>query len=208
MPYFGTKSIGPPPQPVSITQSYRRSSHVISGHRVCGGPFRIGKALPHKTLRLQGCSFRLRPPRALHLRYTQQRFVRRRILPRRHSAPEAHAPYASKARQRSRTCSASAILHRRPTFLFCAHIPCGLAIRRVIVIGNRARRAHVRMAPGVECRLRTKGESNMTDNREMWQSLGMDLETHDQLCVVRSLACSMPRKPKTAFPFLAKIACS
>lgn len=32
------------------------------GHRVCGGPFRIGKALPYKTLRLQGCSFRLRPP--------------------------------------------------------------------------------------------------------------------------------------------------
>ena len=57
-------------------------------------------------------------PFALHWRYTQQRFVRRRILPRRHSAPEAHAPYASKARQRSRTCSASAILHRRPTFLF------------------------------------------------------------------------------------------
>ena len=24
----------------------------------------------------------------------------------------------------------------------------------------------------------------MADNREMWQSLGMDLETHDQLCVV------------------------
>ena len=48
----------------------------------------------------------------------------------------------------------------------------------------------------------------MTDNREMWQSLGMDLETHDQLCAVRSLACSMPRKPKTAFPFLAKIVCS
>ena len=22
----------------------------------------------------------------------------------------------------------------------------------------------------------------MADNREMWQSLGMDLETHDQLC--------------------------
>lgn len=96
-------------------------------------------------------------PRALHLRYTQQRFVRRRILPRRHSAPEAHAPYASKARQRSRTCSASAILHRRSTFLFCTLIPYGLAIRRVIVIGNRARRAHVRMAPGVGCRLRTKG---------------------------------------------------
>lgn len=57
-------------------------------------------------------------PRALHWRYTQQRFVRRRILPRRHSALEAYAPYASKARQRSRTCSASAILHRCPTFLF------------------------------------------------------------------------------------------
>lgn len=40
------------------------------------------------------------------------------------------------------------------------------------------------MAPGVGCRLRTKGESNMADNREMWQSLGMDLETHDQLCAV------------------------
>ena len=25
----------------------------------------------------------------------------------------------------------------------------------------------------------------MADNREMWQSLNMDLETHDQLCVVR-----------------------
>ena len=24
----------------------------------------------------------------------------------------------------------------------------------------------------------------MADNREMWQSLGMDLETHDQLCAV------------------------
>lgn len=64
MPYFGAKSIGPSPRPVPTTQSYCRSSHVISGHRVCGGPFRIGKALPHKTLRLQGCSFRLRPPRA------------------------------------------------------------------------------------------------------------------------------------------------
>ena len=32
----------------------------------------------------------------------------------------------------------------------------------------------------------------------------MDLETHDQLCAVRSPACSMPRKPKTAFPFLPK----
>ena len=48
----------------------------------------------------------------------------------------------------------------------------------------------------------------MADNREMWQSLGMDLETHDQLCAVRSPASSMPRKPKTAFPFLVKIACS
>ena len=66
----------------------------------------------------------------------------------------------------------------------------------------------MRMAPGVGCRLRTKGESNMADNREMWQSLGMDLETHDQLCVVRSPASSMPRKLKTAFPFLVKIACS
>ncbi len=47
----------------------------------------------------------------------------------------------------------------------------------------------------------------MADNREIWQSLGMDLETHDQLCVVRSPASSMPRKLKTAFPFLAKIAC-
>lgn len=46
----------------------------------------------------------------------------------------------------------------------------------------------------------------MADNREMWQSLSMDLETHDQLCVVRSPASSMPRKLKTAFPFLAKIA--
>ena len=36
---------------------------MLSGHRVCGGPFRIGKALPHKTLRLQGYSFRLRPAR-------------------------------------------------------------------------------------------------------------------------------------------------
>lgn len=207
MPYFGTKSIGPPPQPVSITQSYRRSSHVISGHRVCGGPFRIGKALPHKTLRLQGCSFRLRPPRATLTPYT--------ATPRSttNSAPSSFCtrsvcPYASKARQRSRICSASAILHRRSTFLFCTLIPYGLVIRRVIVIGNRARRAHVRMAPGVGCRLRTKGESNMADNREMWQSLGMDLETHDQLCAVRSPASSMPRKPKTAFPFLAKIACS
>ena len=48
----------------------------------------------------------------------------------------------------------------------------------------------------------------MADNREMWQNLGMDLETHDQLRVVRSPASSMPRKPKIAFPFLAKIACS
>lgn len=31
-------------------------------------------------------------------------------------------------------------------------------------------------------------------------------EPHDQLCVVRSPASSMPRKLKTAFPFLAKIA--
>lgn len=64
------------------------------------------------------------------------------------------------------------------------------------------------MASGVGCRLRMKGKSNMADNREMWQSLNMDLETHDQLCVVRSPASSMPRKLKTAFPFLAKIACS
>ena len=42
-------------------------------------------------------------------------------------------------------------------FFFCARIPYGLVIRRVIVIGNRTRRAHVRMALGVGCRLRTKG---------------------------------------------------
>lgn len=48
----------------------------------------------------------------------------------------------------------------------------------------------------------------MVDNREMWQSLGMDLETHDQLCAVRSPVSSMLRKLKTAFPFLAKIVCS
>lgn len=168
---------------------------------------RIDYALPYKTLRLQGCGFRSRParatltPYAVTLRSTTD-------SARRHSAREAYAPYASKARQRSRTCSAFAILHRRPTFLFCAHIPCGSVIRRVIVIGNRARRAHVHMAPGVGCRLRTKGKSNMADNREMWQSLGTDLETHDQLCVVRSPESSMPRKLKTAFPFLAKIACS
>lgn len=66
----------------------------------------------------------------------------------------------------------------------------------------------MRMASGVGCRLRTKGESNMADNREMWQSLGMDLETHDQLCVVHSPESSMPRKLKTAFLFLAKTACS
>lgn len=70
MPYFGTKSIGPTPRPVPTTQSYRRSSHAISGHRVCGGLFRIGHAFPHKNLRLQGYSFRLHPARATLTPYT------------------------------------------------------------------------------------------------------------------------------------------
>lgn len=65
MPYFGAKSIGPPP--LSQCQSRSRTADIpvgFLGHRVCGGLFRIGKALPHKTLRLQGCSFRLCPSRA------------------------------------------------------------------------------------------------------------------------------------------------
>ena len=150
------------------------------GHRVCGGPFRIGKALPYKTLRLQGCSFRLRPPRATLALYTAMlrltmnsapsSFCTRSVCP---ICLEGEATLAYLQRVR----------HSAPSLdvSFLRRIPYGLVIRRVIVIGNRARRAHVRMAPGVGCRLRTKGESNMADNREMWQSLGMDLETHDQL---------------------------
>ena len=70
MPYFGAKLMGPPPQPMSTTQSYRRSSHAISGHRVCGGLFRIGHAFLHKNLRLQGYSFRLHSARATLTLYT------------------------------------------------------------------------------------------------------------------------------------------
>ena len=61
---FAAKSTEPIQWPASATRPYRRNSCVFLGHRVCGGPFRIGRALPHKTLRLQGYSFRLRPPRA------------------------------------------------------------------------------------------------------------------------------------------------
>lgn len=70
MPYFGAKSIGPSPQPVSTTRSYCRYSCGFLGHRVCGGLFRIGHAFLHKNLRLQGYSFRLHPARATLTLYT------------------------------------------------------------------------------------------------------------------------------------------
>lgn len=70
MPYFGAKSIGPPPQPVSITQSYCRYSCEVSGPSRMRWPFRIGHAFPHKNLRLQGYSFRLHPARATLTPYT------------------------------------------------------------------------------------------------------------------------------------------
>ena len=162
----------------------------------------------HSRTKTCGYSFRLHPARATLTPYTatprsttnsaSSSFCTRSVCP---ICLEGEATLAHLQRVR----------HSAPSLdvsFFCARIPYGLAIRRVIVIGNRTRRAHVRMAPGAGCRLRTKDESNMADNREMWQSLGMDLETHDQLCAVRSPASSMPRKLKTAFPFLAKIACS
>lgn len=70
MPYFGTKSIGPP---LSQCQSRSRTADIpvgFLGHRVCGGLFRIGYAFPHKNLRLQGYSFRLHPARATLTPYT------------------------------------------------------------------------------------------------------------------------------------------
>lgn len=70
MPYFGAKSIGPTPRPVSTTRSYCRYSCGFLGHRVCGGLFRIGHAFPHKNFRLQGYSFRLHPARATLTLYT------------------------------------------------------------------------------------------------------------------------------------------
>ena len=39
MPYFGAKSIGPPPQSVSTTQSYRRYSCGVSGSSRMRWPF-------------------------------------------------------------------------------------------------------------------------------------------------------------------------
>ena len=71
MPYFGAKSIGPPP--LSQCQSRSRTADIpvgFLGHRVCGGLFRIGHAFPHKNLRLQGYSFRLHPARATLTSYT------------------------------------------------------------------------------------------------------------------------------------------
>lgn len=70
MPYFGAKSIG---RFLGQCQPRSRIAGIpvgFLGHRVCGGLFRIGKALPYKTLRLQGCSFRSRLPRATLTPYT------------------------------------------------------------------------------------------------------------------------------------------
>lgn len=70
MPYFGAKSIGPPPS-VSVSHAVVLQMLLgVLGHRVCGGLFRIGYAFPHKSLRLQGCSFRLHLARATLTPYT------------------------------------------------------------------------------------------------------------------------------------------
>lgn len=60
-------------RPLSQCQSRSRTADIpvgFLGHRVCGGLFRIGHALPHKNLRLQGYSFRLHPARATLTPYT------------------------------------------------------------------------------------------------------------------------------------------
>ena len=65
MPYFGAKSIGPPPQPMSTTQSYCRYSCEVSGPSRMRWPFRIGHAFPHK---ISACRViaSVCIPRALH----------------------------------------------------------------------------------------------------------------------------------------------
>ena len=207
MPYFGAKSIG---RFLSQCQSRSRTADIpvgFLGHRVCGGLFRIGHAFPHKNLRLQGYSFRLHPARATLTPYT--------------------------ATPRSTTNSASSSFCARSVCPICLEGEATLAyLQRVrhsapsldvsflhpysLWVGDSSRDSYWKPNAKGACAYGPKGgmppshegESNMADNREMWQSLGMDLETHDQLCAVRSPASSMPRKLKTAFPFLAKIACS
>lgn len=46
MPYFGAKSIGPRPQPVSITQSYCRYSCGVSGPSRMRWPFSYRPCIP------------------------------------------------------------------------------------------------------------------------------------------------------------------
>lgn len=171
-------------------------------------PFSSRPCVPTQNLRLQGCSFRLHPARATLMPYTatprsttnsaSSSFCTRSVCP---ICLEGEATLAHLQRVRHSAPSLD-VSFLRPYSLWvgdsshdsywkpnakdaCAHGPRG------------------GMPPSHE-----GGESNMADNREMWQSLGMDLETHDQLCVVRSPASSIPRKLKTAFPFLAKIVCS
>lgn len=69
MPYFGAKSIGPTPQPVSTTQSYADASG-SSGPPRMRCPFSYRLCIPAQNLRLQGYSFRLHPARATLTPYT------------------------------------------------------------------------------------------------------------------------------------------
>lgn len=54
MPYFGAKSIGPPPQPVSITQSYCRYSCGVSGPSCMRWPFSSRPCAPAQKPPLAG----------------------------------------------------------------------------------------------------------------------------------------------------------
>lgn len=54
MPYFGTKSIGPTPQPVPTTQSYRRYSCGVSGPSRMRWPFSYRPCIPAQKPPLAG----------------------------------------------------------------------------------------------------------------------------------------------------------
>ena len=53
-PYFGAKSIGPTPQPVSATQSYRRYSCGVSGPSRMRWPFSYRLCIPAQKPPLAG----------------------------------------------------------------------------------------------------------------------------------------------------------
>lgn len=153
----GVKSIGPTPQPVSTTQSYRRYSCGVSGPSRMRWPFSYRPCAPAQKPPLAG----LWLPFASRARYTDaihsnasfdDEFCLVVIL---HAKRMPHMPRRRGNARASAARPPFCTVARR--FFFCARIPYGLVIRRVIVIGNRARRAHVRMAQGWDAAFARRG---------------------------------------------------